>query len=75
MVTIKIKGMTCNHCVMAVTKALSEIDGVQEVHVDLEKGEATFEEGKPVDMSIVREGIRKAGYESEVLKWLLVNSH
>jgi copper chaperone len=61
--TIKIKGMTCNHCVMAVTKALNEIEGVEDVHVDLEKGEATFEEAQPVDMSVVKEGIRKAGYE------------
>jgi copper chaperone len=63
MTTIKIKGMTCNHCVMAVTKALSEIEGVQEVHVDLAKGEAAFEEGKPVDMSVVKEVVKKAGYE------------
>ena len=63
MTTIKIKGMTCNHCVMAVTKALNEIEGIQEVEVDLSRGEATFEEVQPVDMSIVREGVKKAGYE------------
>ena len=62
MATIKIKGMTCNHCVMAVTKALNEIDGIKDVKVDLEKGEATFE-GKPIDMDLVREKIKKAGYE------------
>ena len=37
MATVKIKGMTCNHCVMAVTKALNEIDGIKDVKVDLEK--------------------------------------
>ena len=63
MTTIKIKGMTCNHCVMAVTKALNEIEGVQEVEVALSKGEARFEETQPVDMSIVKEGVKKAGYE------------
>ena len=63
MATVKIKGMTCNHCVMAVTKALSEIEGVQGVNVDLSKGEATFEEAQPVDMSVVKEGVKKAGYE------------
>ncbi|MCD6197371.1 MAG: heavy-metal-associated domain-containing protein [Deltaproteobacteria bacterium] len=62
MATIKIKGMTCNHCVMAVTKALNEIDGIKNVKVDFEKGEAFFE-GKPVDMDLVREKIKKAGYE------------
>ena len=38
MKTVKIKGMTCNHCVMAVTKALKEIDGISNVKVDLAKG-------------------------------------
>ncbi|MBW1742697.1 MAG: heavy-metal-associated domain-containing protein [Deltaproteobacteria bacterium] len=63
MTTIKIKGMTCNHCVMAVTKALNEIEGIQGINVDLSKGEATFEEVQPVDMTSVKEGIKKAGYE------------
>lgn len=63
MATIKIKGMSCNHCVMTVTKALNEIDGTQDVKVDLSKGEATFEYEKPIDMNIVREKIKKAGYE------------
>jgi len=63
MKTIKIKGMTCNHCVMAVTKALEKIDGVKDVEVDLAKGEATFDEVKPVDMEVVKERIRKAGYD------------
>ncbi|HUH67363.1 MAG TPA: copper ion binding protein [Syntrophales bacterium] len=63
MKTIKIKGMTCNHCVMAVTKALGKIDGITNVKVDLQKGEATFDEAKPVDMEVVKQGIKKAGYD------------
>ena len=63
MTTIKIKGMSCNHCVMAVNKALNEIDGIRNVKVDLAKGAATFDEGKPIDMDLVRERIKKAGYE------------
>ena len=63
MATIKIKGMSCNHCVVAVTKALNEIEGIKDVKVDLSKGEATFEEEKPTDMMVVREQIKKAGYE------------
>jgi copper chaperone len=64
MATVKIKGMSCNHCVMAVTKALNEIDGIKDVQVDLAKGEATFDEEEPVDMDIVKEKIAKAGYEA-----------
>jgi copper chaperone len=63
MATVKIKGMSCNHCVMAVTKALNEIDGVSGVQVDLSKGEATFQETKPVDKNLIRDKIKKAGYE------------
>ncbi|MGZ6193416.1 MAG: heavy-metal-associated domain-containing protein [Syntrophales bacterium] len=63
MQTVKIKGMTCNHCVMAVTKALKEIDGISNVKVDLQRAEATFDEVKPVDMKVVKERIRKAGYD------------
>ncbi|GKT08452.1 heavy-metal-associated domain-containing protein [Desulforhabdus sp. TSK] len=61
--TIKIKGMSCQHCVNAVSKTLSGIDGVQGVKVDLSKGEATFEELKPVDDALIRDRIEKAGYE------------
>lgn len=63
MSTIKIKGMSCNHCVMAVQKALSAIDGVRNVKVDLQKGEATFDEATPVDMNTLREVVTKAGYQ------------
>ena len=63
MTTIKIKGMSCNHCVMATTKALNEVDGISNVRVDLEKGEAAFDEASPVDMNTVKENIKKAGFE------------
>ncbi|MGC1403113.1 MAG: cation transporter [Thermodesulfobacteriota bacterium] len=63
MTTIKIKGMSCQHCVMAVTKALKENDGLQEITVNLEKGEASFNETKPVDKALIKERIKKAGYE------------
>ncbi len=63
MANVKIKGMSCQHCVMAVTKTLKEIDGIQDVTVNLEKGEATFTEAKPVDKELVKERIKKAGYE------------
>jgi copper chaperone len=63
MTTIKVKGMSCQHCVMAVTKALKEIDGIQDVTVDLEKGEAAFNEATPLDKEQIKERIKKAGYE------------
>ena len=63
MTTIKIKGMSCQHCVMAVKKALAGIAGVQNVDVDLASGEATLDTNQPIDLAAVKEGIKKAGYE------------
>ena len=63
MTTIKIKGMTCKHCVMAVAKALGGIDGIRDVQVDLERGEASYTEEKPVDRALIRERIVKAGFD------------
>jgi len=63
MTTIKIKGMSCNHCVIAVTKVLNGIEGIKDVRVDLAKSEAAFDEEKPIDMDLVRKVIKKAGYE------------
>ena len=63
MKSIKIKGMSCQHCVMAATKALSALDGIKDVKIDLKTGVATYEEVKAVDPKLVAEAIKKAGYE------------
>jgi len=63
MKTIKIKGMSCQHCVKAVTRVLGEIDGIEQVRVDLDRGEATFEEVTAVPMEVLRERLKKAGFE------------
>ncbi|AHF07547.1 CopZ family metallochaperone [Desulfitobacterium metallireducens] len=38
--TLKVEGMTCNHCKMHVEKALLGVNGVEGAQVDLAKGEA-----------------------------------
>ena len=63
MKTLKVKGMSCNHCVMAVSKALQEIEGIKNVEVDLAMGEARFDADNFVDMKTVEEHIKKAGYQ------------
>lgn len=57
--------MSCEHCVMAVTRALESIDEIKDVKVDLKKGEATFEEETPVDMGLIEKKIKEAGYVVE----------
>ena len=53
MKTVKVKGMSCQHCVRTVKKALEEIQGVSNVNVDLLKCEATFDEAAPVSADII----------------------
>ena len=65
MTTVKINGMTCGHCVGAVTKALEGITGLSDVHVNLEKGEASYKEENPVTIESVKEAIKGIGFEVE----------
>lgn len=60
--TVKIKGMSCSHCVAAVTKALGTVEGVSKVQVDLERGLATYEEEAPVDPKVIERYLEEAGY-------------
>lgn len=63
MKSIKIKGMSCGHCVMAVSKALGAVEGVKDIQVDLKTGLATYEETKPVDKKALAAAIEDAGFE------------
>jgi copper chaperone len=63
METFKVKGMSCGHCVKAVEKALGEIAGVTGVQVDLASGQVSVEASGPVDRTVIKEKIEKAGYE------------
>ncbi|MBI5558873.1 MAG: heavy-metal-associated domain-containing protein [Deltaproteobacteria bacterium] len=63
MATVKINGMRCPHCSSAVTKALENIDGIGNVKVDLEQGEATYTETHPVPLAAIKEAISKIGFE------------
>ncbi len=62
MPTIKITGMSCGHCVASVTKALNDIDGITDVQVNLENGEATYTETKPVAPETITGAITKIGF-------------
>ena len=59
---IRIQGMSCQHCVMSVTKALGNIPGVKNLKVDLVKGEATFENTQNVARENIRKAVEDAGY-------------
>jgi heavy metal translocating P-type ATPase len=60
-ITIHIKGMMCEHCVAAVTKALQNTDGVETVRVVLSEN-AAYLTGNVTEKA-VRDAIREAGYK------------
>jgi len=60
---LKVKGMSCQHCVMSVTKALSQLEGVENIQVDLEKREVRFDNVKGVAAEQIAKAIVDAGYE------------
>ena len=60
---IKVKGMSCQHCVMAVTKALTQLEGITNVQVDLSKGKVRFDNTKEVASSRIEKATADVGYE------------
>ena len=60
---IKINGMSCGHCSMAVKKALVQIEGVEKVEVSLEDKTATINSTTSLDINILKEIIDDEGYE------------
>ena len=57
-----VTGMTCGHCVSAVTSELSKLPGVTAVDVDLASGSAKVESTDPLDVEAVRAAVDEAGY-------------
>jgi copper chaperone len=56
-------GMTCGHCVNAVTEEVSALPGVTAVDVDLATGGLTVTSTERVDDGAVRAAVEEAGYE------------
>lgn len=61
--TYTVTGMTCEHCVKAVTQEISAIDGVGDVRVDLGSGVVTVTSDGPLSDEAVRAAVDEAGYE------------
>jgi copper chaperone len=55
--------VSCDHCVSAITKELSQIDGVQNVQVDLQQKKVTVVSDDTVADERIREGIDEAGFD------------
>lgn len=66
MIELKITGMSCDHCVMAVTKALRSVPGVAHAEVSLANGAATVE-GTPKLEDLVA-AVEEEGYQAEEVR-------
>jgi len=60
--TYRVEGMTCDHCVHAITHEISAIDGVHGVHVTLATGQVAVTSDQPVAAETIRAAVDEAGY-------------
>jgi copper chaperone len=58
-----VTGMSCQHCVRAITDEVGAVPGVREVQVDLAAGRVSITSEVPLDDAVVRAAIDEAGYE------------
>jgi copper chaperone CopZ len=61
--TYTVNGMTCGHCVSAVTGELSVLPGVHDVRVELATGQVSVDSDGPLPLDEVRVAVDEAGYE------------
>jgi copper ion binding protein len=61
--TFHVQGMSCAHCVNAVSEELGRLEGVRTVDVDLTSGAVTVASDAPLDEAVVGAAVDEAGYE------------
>lgn len=58
-----VEGMTCDHCVHAVSSEVSSLEGVTGVDIDLGTGRVRISSDRPLDGGAVRAAVAEAGYQ------------
>ena len=59
----QVAGMTCEHCVRAVTGELQALPGVRGVRIDLESGAVTVASDAALPLDAVRGAVEEVGYD------------
>ncbi|MDR2073009.1 MAG: cation transporter [Spirochaetaceae bacterium] len=62
--TLTINGMSCEHCVAHVKKAIEEVPGVVSALVNLKDENALIEHGDSVSLEALKGAVSEAGYEA-----------
>lgn len=60
--TFAVEGMTCGHCVQAVTDEITSVAGVERVEIDLESGAVTVVSAEAIPTDVVAAAVDEAGY-------------
>jgi copper ion binding protein len=61
--TLLVDGMTCDHCVASIRKAVGGVAGVTDVAVDLPSGQVTVTADSAPDQEALRAAVEDAGYD------------
>ncbi|URN85475.1 heavy-metal-associated domain-containing protein [Acetobacterium wieringae] len=59
---LKVADMSCQHCVKRVDGILNGFEGITDVSISLEEGQASFTASENVDMNAVTTALTEAGY-------------
>jgi copper chaperone len=61
--TYTVTGMTCSHCASSVNAEVGQLDGVQDVQVDVTTGQVTVTTDRDLSVDDVRAAVTEAGYQ------------
>ena len=61
--TYNVVGMTCDHCARSVAREVAQVNGVDDVTVDLASGVVTVTSNRDVDVAAIGTAVDEAGYE------------
>ena len=62
LITVTVSGMTCQHCVNAITEELSALNGVTSVDVTLSSGRVTLRSDHELSRAEIAAAVDEAGY-------------
>ena len=69
---VTVSGLACPVCSYGLEKKLKQIDGIENLKIDLKTGLVTFtmKEGKTVSDEVIRQKVKEAGYTVKEIKYV-----
>lgn len=61
-IRVKIEGMTCQHCVERVKKAIYSLEGISHVEVSLQEGIAKISMEQDIPLHVIKSAVEEWGY-------------